>query len=111
MLFLAQLGGGAGGGKGGSFLQLVIPFGLMFAIMYFLMIRPQRKKEKDRQEMLKRVRKGDKVVSSGGIHGKITTVRENTLIVCVDEAKDINLKIDRNSVTGVTLTEDDEEEE
>ncbi len=106
MFFLAQLGGGKGGG--GAFMQLIIPFGLMFAIMYFLMIRPQKKKEKERKEMITRMRKNDKVVTSGGVHGKIVTLKENTVLINIDEAKDINMKIDRNSIAMVILSEDEE---
>lgn len=109
MMFLAQFGGAAPGQGGGSFLQLVIPFGLMFAIMYFLMIRPQRKKEKDRKEKLSRVRKDDKVITSGGIHGKVVTVKENSLIICVDESKDVKMKVDRNSIGTIMLSEEEEE--
>ncbi len=107
MFFLAQLGGGGKGG-GGAFMQLIIPFGLMFAIMYFLMIRPQKKKEKERKAMITRMRKNDKVVTSGGIHGKIVTLKDNSVLINIDEAKDINMKIDRNSIATVILSEDEE---
>lgn len=100
----------AGPGPGGSnFLSLILPFGLMFAIMYVLIIRPQRKKEKDRKALLARVRKNDRVITSGGIHGKVATVRENELIITIDEAKDVKIKIDRNAVASVSLSESEEE--
>lgn len=111
MLFLAQLGnGGTSGGKGGI-VSLLIPFGLMFAIMYFLMIRPQRKKEKDRKEMISRVRKNDRVITSSGIHGKVVSVKDNSLIITIDEAKDVKIKIDRNAIATVSLSESEEKEE
>lgn len=106
MMFLAQLGQGAG--QKGGFIQLIIPFGLMFAIMYFLMIRPQRKKEKERKEKLTRIRKNDKVVTSGGIHGKVVSIKENSLLICIDDSKDINMKVDRNSIATVRLSEEEE---
>lgn len=107
-LFLAQAGGGATK-MGGGFLQLLIPFGLMFAIMYFLMIRPQKKKERERKDMISRVRKNDKVITSGGIHGKVVTLKENTVLISIDESKDINMKIDRNSIATAILADDEEE--
>ena len=106
-MFLAQLGQGAGQ-KPGGFLQLIIPFGLMFAIMYFLMIRPQRKKEKERKEKLSRIRKNDKVVTSGGIHGKVISIKENSLLICIDDSKEINMKVDRNAIATVRLSEEEE---
>jgi preprotein translocase subunit YajC len=62
---------GAGGGLG--ILQLA-PFALIFVIMYFLIIRPQRQQAKRREEMLKAIRRGDTVVTSGGLVGKVTKV-------------------------------------
>lgn len=106
MTFLAQMGQGAG--QKGGFIQLIIPFALMFAIMYFLMIRPQRKREKERKAKLSRVRKDDKVVTSGGIHGKVVNVKENSLIICIDESKDIKMKVDRNSIATIILSEEEE---
>ncbi|MGR3319151.1 MAG: preprotein translocase subunit YajC [Candidatus Anammoxibacter sp.] len=108
MMFLAQLGLGAGGKGGGSFMQLIIPFGLMFAIMYFLMIRPQRKKEKERKEKLTRIRKNDKVITNGGVHGKVVSIKENSLVICIDETKDVNVKVDRNSIGTIMLAEEEE---
>lgn len=108
LIFLAQLGLGGGGKGGGGFLQLIIPFGLMFAIMYFLMIRPQKKKERERKDMISRIRKGDKIVTSGGVHGKVVSAKETSALICVDEAKDINIKIDRNSIATVVISDEEE---
>lgn len=109
MTFFAQFI--AAGPETGSsnFLSLILPFGLMFAIMYVLIIRPQRKKEKERKAMLSRVRKNDRVITSGGIHGKVAIVRENELIITIDEAKDVKIKVDRNAVSSVSLSESEEE--
>lgn len=71
----AQTAGAAGGTE--SLLITILPFVAVFAIMYFLIIRPQRRQMKKREEMLKAVRRGDTVVTGGGIIGKVTKVLDN----------------------------------
>ena len=70
----AQTPGGAGGG---DIIMSILPFLLIFVIMYFLIIRPQRTQMKKREEMLKNVRRGDQVVTGGGFVGKVTKVFDN----------------------------------
>ena len=72
-----------------QFLPLMV---IMFAVMYFLIIRPQKQKEKKRQEMISNVRKQDKVVTAGGVHGVVVSVKENEVIVRIDDAKDVKIK-------------------
>ncbi len=105
MDFLAQQT--AQGSKGGGGLPLMILFGLMFVIMYFLILRPQRKKERERKDMLSRVRKQDRVVTTGGIHGVVVSVKENELLVRVDDAKDIKLRIDKSAISALTEARDE----
>jgi preprotein translocase subunit YajC len=62
------------GGGGGELLTTLLPFALIFVIMYFLILRPQRQTQKRREEMLKAIRRGDTVVTNGGIVGKVTKV-------------------------------------
>ena len=62
------------GGGGGDILHLLLPFVIIFIIMYFLILRPQRQQAKRREEMLKAIRRGDTVVTNGGIVGKVTKV-------------------------------------
>lgn len=95
----------------GSFMTLLVPFALMFAILYFLIIRPQRQKEKHRREMVDNIRKHDRVVTTGGIHGVVLSVKEKEIIVRVDDAKDVKLKIDRSAVTTVTIPKSEQEKE
>ncbi len=64
---------GLGGGAGGI-VEMLLPFVLIFVIMYFLILRPQRQQLKRREEMLKAIRRGDSVVTNGGIIGKVTKV-------------------------------------
>jgi preprotein translocase subunit YajC len=70
----------AGEGEGSPFTMLV-PMALIFMIFYFLLIRPQQKRQKDHEKLLKSIEKGDRVVTSGGIQGRVTGVSEDTLTV------------------------------
>lgn len=89
-----------------QFLPLLI---IMFAIMYFLIIRPQKTKEKKRLEMISNVRKHDKIVTVGGVHGVVVSVKENEVVVRVDDAKDVKLRIDKSAITAVTASKDEQE--
>jgi len=72
--------GGAGGEGAGGFAGF-IPLILMFVIFYFLLIRPQQKRTKDHRQMISNLKKGDRIITSGGIHGRITGMDETTLTV------------------------------
>ena len=87
-------GGGAGQGAGGF--SSLIPIVLMFVIFYFLLIRPQQKKSKDHREMINRLKKGDRIITSGGLHGRITAVSETTMTVEI--ADKVRVKIARGNV-------------
>lgn len=69
----------------GSMTTTIITFGLIILIFYFLLIRPQQKRDKETKNMLAAMKKGDKVVSIGGIRGTIVTVKESTVVVKVDD--------------------------
>lgn len=84
---------------GGGFLQTIILFGLIFVIFYFMIIRPQQKRQKERQKMLDSVEKGEKIVTSGGVHGTVVGVEEKTLLVQI--ADNVKVKIDRGAVANV----------
>lgn len=94
---------------GGSGWPLMLLFGLMFVIMYFFILRPQRKKEQERKAMLSRVRKNDHVVTTGGIHGVVVSVKENELLVRVDDTKDVKLRIDRSAISALIESKDEDE--
>ena len=100
-------GGGEGGGAGG--LISFLPFVAIIAIFYFFMIRPQRKKQKETQRMLDELRKGDRVVTIGGIHGVIQNVREKTVIVKVDE--NCKLEFLRTAIASVDASSRNESAE
>lgn len=97
------MGGGPApaGGEQPNMLVTMLPFVLMFVVMYFLIIRPQHKKQKDQQEMIDALKKGDKVVTSGGVHGTITGVKEKEGILVLQVAKDVQIEVSRGSITKV----------
>jgi len=76
-----------------------LPLVAIIAIFYFLIIRPQSKKQKDTQKMLSALKKGDKIVTIGGIHGVIQTVRENSIIVKVDDTT--KMEFSRSAISSV----------
>ena len=92
--------GGAAGQVGGmaAFSQ-VIPLVLMFAIFYFLLIRPQQKKAKEHKALLDAMKKGDKVITAGGVHGKVTSVDD--AIVTLEIANNVNIKITKSYIAAI----------
>ncbi len=91
-----------------QFLPLMV---IMFAVMYFLIIRPQKQKEKKRQEMMSNVRKQDRIITAGGVHGVVVSVKESEVIVRVDDAKDVKMKIDKSALTSVSAPRGEKEDE
>ena len=85
--FFAQAAAPSGGAIGSQLLF----FGLLFAAMYFLMIAPQRKKQKEHEKMLAALGTGDDIVTTGGIYGTITSVKEDRFIVRVAESTKIEI--------------------
>ena len=86
--------------QGGGEFSFIIPIILMFAIMYFLILRPQQRRMKEHKEMVANVRRGDTVVTSGGIIGKVTKVEETDLQVEI--AQGVRVKVVRNTLTDVS---------
>lgn len=85
---------------GGSAVVQFIPLVLIFVIMYFLMIRPQQKKVNDHKAMIAALRRGDQVVTGGGIVGKVTKVGEDSMVE-VEIAEGVKVKVVKSSVTQV----------
>lgn len=81
--------------------QWVIPLGLLFVVMYFLMLRPQKKKDQQRRELLASIKRNDHVVTIGGVRGVITSVKEDELVLRVDDAKDVRMRFSRSAVSRV----------
>ena len=74
---------------------------VIMVIMYFLLIHPQRKKDKQRNEMRKNLKKNDKVVTIGGMHGIVKSVTEDEVLLLVDEVKDVKIRMSRQSILSV----------
>ena len=85
---------------GGSAFTSFIPLILIFAIMYFLLIRPQQKKAKDHRNMVAAVRKGDRVITQGGIYGKVTKIRDDHEID-VEIAKGVKVRVVKSTLAQV----------
>lgn len=92
------LAAAAGGGMGGLLIQL-LPFILIFVVFYFLLIRPQQQRVKKHREMVESLRRGDEVVTSGGLIGKITRVAEGELTV--ELAQGVRVKVLRHTISEV----------
>ena len=91
-------GAGAAGGSG-QMMTTFVTFGLAILIFYFLIIRPQNKKQKEAKKMLEALKKGDKVVSIGGIHGTVVSVKETTTVVKVDD--NTKLEFTKSAIASV----------
>ena len=98
MSFISLLQAAAGSG---SMLMSILPFGLIILIFYFFIIRPQNKKQKETEKMLSALKKGDKVVTVGGIHGVISSTKEKTVIVKVDD--NAKIEFSRNAIATVDV--------
>lgn len=83
----------------------IVPLILVVAVFYFFMIRPQQKKEKERQQALDALKKGDKVVTIGGLHGTIVEINQEKKTVVIQAADNIRLKFDRSAIATVEKTE------
>jgi preprotein translocase subunit YajC len=91
---------GAPAGVSGDFVLQLVPFVLIFVIMWFLIIRPQQRRARDHQEMIKNVRRGDTVVTTGGIVGRVTKVTDDPEIE-VEIADGVRVKLVRSMISDV----------
>lgn len=94
------MGGAPGAEAGGNPIGAFVPLILMFGIFYFLLIRPQQKKAKQHKEMLSALKRGDYVLTGGGIYGRIQEIDGDVLVVEV--AENIRLRVNRSFVSGQT---------
>jgi len=82
----------------GSSLSMIIMLVLIFVVMWLFMIRPQQKKQKEMQKFRDALKKGDKVVTAGGIYGTIQEVKEGSNTVMLEIDKDVKIKVDKGSL-------------
>lgn len=93
------MSGAQGGGEGSPY-AMIVWFGLIFVLMYLLLIRPQRKKQKEHEKLLGELAKGDKVVTSGGMFGIVFAIDEERKIVVLKVGNDVKLEYLKSSIAG-----------
>jgi preprotein translocase subunit YajC len=103
ILFLAQQQAGQAQSGGLWYMQL-LPFAFIFVIFYFLLIRPQQKRQKEHQNLLSNLKTGDKVITSSGIHGLIANVKDTTFLVKI--ADNVKIEVDKNAIASVSKSVD-----
>ena len=91
-----------------SILSSIVPFLLIIVIFYFLILRPQQKRQKERAKLLESIKKGDKVITAGGLHGTVEGIEEKTLLVKV--ADNVKLKMERSAISTIVGVTDIEPE-
>lgn len=97
-IFMAMMGGSQGQGSGNP-LQMFMPMIIIFGIFYFMLIRPQQRKEKERRALIDNVKTGDKVLFSGGIIGTITNTKDATVMIKI--ADGVKIEVARGAVAKV----------
>ncbi len=100
----APQGGQTGGAQG--MIASLLPLILIFVVFYFLLIRPQQKKAKEHRQMLENLKKGDKVITAGGVYGVIDSVGNNTIVVKVDD--NVKIKLGKGYIAAVRSTADED---
>src|SRR4051794_39142734 len=105
LLILAQAAPAGSGKPQGFDPGMLIPFICIAIIFYFLIIRPQSKRQKEQDAMVKSLKTGDKVVTSGGIHGLISNVKDTTVIVKI--ADNVKIEVDKTAVSAVGKREEE----
>ncbi len=87
------------GVAGGSPLSMLLPFVLIFAVFYFIVIMPAKKQQKKKDAMIAGLKKGDRIVTGGGIHGTVATVEDQSLLIKV--AENTKIRISKSAVAGL----------
>ena len=91
------------GSAGGGPLSMMVMFALIFGVFYFLVIMPAKKQQKKKEAMIAALKKGDKVVTSGGIFGTVATVEEHTLLLKISE--NTKIRISKSAISGPVGTD------
>ena len=90
---MAQLGGGGGA------LSSLVPLVIMLGIFYFLLIAPMRKRQKALQSLVENLKKGDRVVTNGGLHGEVSAVKDGIVLLSV--AENVKVRVSKSAVAGM----------
>lgn len=87
------------GGQGGDFFSTILMLAVIVAIFYFMILRPQQRRQKERQKLIAAMKKGDRVITAGGLHGTIVGIEEKTLLLQI--ADNVKVKVERSSISVV----------
>jgi len=100
LVFVAGCAPAGAGGEGSttSSIYMVVFLVLIFGMFYFLMIRPQRKRQKEHEQLIQELRKGDKVITAGGIYGQVESLSEDSLVIKVESGA--TMRVARGSIIG-----------
>ncbi|GAB6281670.1 MAG: preprotein translocase subunit YajC [Ignavibacterium sp.] len=93
------------GGGAANLISTLIMFGAIFFIFYFMIIRPQQKRSKEREKMLSNIQKGDKVMTSGGLYGTVSSIEDKSVILQV--ADNVKLKFDKSAISNVLTSKEE----
>lgn len=93
------------GAAGGNPLTMLVPFVLIFAVFYFIVIMPAKKQQKKKDAMIAGLKKGDRVVTTGGIYGSVAAVEDGALLLKV--AENVKIRVAKNAIAGMAAGEDD----
>jgi preprotein translocase subunit YajC len=99
MHFILLMSPPQGGSQEGGLISTVVMFALIIGIFYFMILRPQQKRQKERQKLLEALKKGDKIVTAGGLHGTIAGLDEKTALIQV--ADNVKMKFERSAISTV----------
>lgn len=94
-----------GSAAGGNPLTMLVPFVLIFAVFYFIVILPAKKQQKKKDAMIAGLKKGDRVVTTGGIYGSVAAVEDLSLLLKV--AENVKIRVAKNAIAGMAVGEDD----
>ena len=109
----AQAPGAAPAQPQGGLMGMMVPLLLMFVVMYFLMIRPQRKQQQEKEKLLANIKKNDHVLTNAGIYGIVKQVKtdEQEVTLCIDEKKDVCIKVTKASIATLVKVSSSSEAE
>ena len=94
-----------GSAAGGNPLTMLVPFVLIFAVFYFIVILPAKKQQKKKDAMIAGLKKGDRVVTNGGIYGSVAAVEDQSLLLKV--AENVKIRVAKSAIAGMAAGEDD----
>jgi preprotein translocase subunit YajC len=97
-IILAMMPSGGGEGGSGSLISTLIMFGAVILIMYFLMIRPQQKRQKEHKSMLESIKKGDKVITTAGMHGTVVDIDGSSFVIQV--ADNVKITFEKHAIAS-----------